>query len=92
MMKQALSILVICALMLSAALKQPGRAEACLHAIHEIATGAGVTGMIAGQVIDLYCEHNRVGDVEALEYIQHGIAPSRAQVIGKQARLRLQLL
>ena len=57
-------------LMLAAALKQPGRAEACLHAIHEIATGAGVTGMIAGQVLDLYCEHNAVADAAALSYIQ----------------------
>ena len=28
--------------------------------------------MIAGQVMDLYCERNRRGDVDALEYIQHG--------------------
>ena len=57
-------------LMLTAALKQPGCAEACLHAIYEIATGAGVTGMIAGQVLDLYCEHNAVADAAALSYIQ----------------------
>ena len=58
--------------MLRAASARPERAMDSLLAIREIATGAGVTGMIAGQVMDLYCEHNRVGDVEALEYIQHG--------------------
>ena len=57
-------------LMLSAALRKPGMAERSLHAVHEIATGAGVTGMIAGQVIDLYCEHNAVADASALSYIQ----------------------
>ena len=57
-------------LMLSAALRKSERAESSLHAVHEIATGAGVTGMIAGQVIDLYCEHNAVADAEALSYIQ----------------------
>ena len=56
--------------MLSAAVKKPERAPDALLAIREIATGAGVTGMIAGQVMDLYCERNRVQGVQALEYIQ----------------------
>ena len=57
-------------LMLAAALKNPESAEKSLRAIHEIATGAGVTGMIGGQVMDLYCEHNAVADQKALSYIQ----------------------
>ena len=57
-------------LMLSAALKRPEMAQRSLHAIHEIATGAGVRGMIAGQVLDLYCEHNAVSDEKALSFIQ----------------------
>ena len=56
--------------MLDAAVRTPDRALRGLMAIREIATGAGVTGMIAGQVMDLYCEDNRVGDTRALEYIQ----------------------
>ena len=58
--------------MLSAASKRPERAYDGLLAIREIATGAGVTGMIGGQVMDLYCENNHVSDVKALEYIQQG--------------------
>ena len=56
--------------MLKSALSRPADAAASLAAISEIATGAGVTGMIGGQVMDLYCEKNRVMDVNALEYIQ----------------------
>lgn len=56
--------------MLSAAAKCPEHAVDALLAIREIATGAGVTGMIAGQVMDLYCEDKKVSDVAALEYIQ----------------------
>ena len=56
--------------MLDAAAARPERSRDALLAIREIATGAGVTGMIAGQVMDLYCESNRVGDMRALEYIQ----------------------
>lgn len=58
--------------MLARAAKRPDRAVRSLAAIREIATGAGVTGMVAGQVMDLYCERNRSGDDKALEYIQHG--------------------
>lgn len=56
--------------MLNAALKKPEMTQAALHAIHEIATGAGVSGMIGGQVIDLWCEHNAVSDAASLSYIQ----------------------
>ncbi len=56
--------------MLAAAVKKPERALDALLAIREIATGAGVTGMIAGQVMDLYCERNQSQDIRALEYIQ----------------------
>ena len=58
--------------MLNHACEHPERAARYLAAMREIATGAGVTGMIAGQVMDLYCERNRVGDRQALEYIQYG--------------------
>ena len=56
-------------LMLKRALERPELAQRSLRAIYEIATGAGVTGMIAGQVLDLYCEHNAVMDDRALSYI-----------------------
>lgn len=56
-------------LMLRAALRTPDTAERSLRAISEIATGAGVTGMIAGQVLDLYCEHNALSSEAALSYI-----------------------
>jgi len=57
-------------LMLSAALRKPDQALHGLHAVHEIATGAGVSGMIGGQVIDLYCEHQQLSNEAALSYIQ----------------------
>jgi len=57
-------------LMLKCALRNGGDAQRALHAIYEIATGAGVTGMIAGQVMDLWCEKNAVADASALSYIQ----------------------
>ena len=58
--------------MLNHACDHPDRAASYLAAIREIATGAGVTGMIAGQVMDLYCERNHVGDEKSLGYIQYG--------------------
>ena len=58
--------------MLKSACAHPERAADSLLAMREIATGAGVTGMIAGQVMDLYCEREKVTDVRALEYIQYG--------------------
>lgn len=57
-------------LMFSAAIRHPAGAEAALRAMQEIATGAGVSGMIAGQVMDLYCEHGEVCSAEALSFIQ----------------------
>ena len=56
--------------MLKTALQHPEMAANALHAIHEIATGAGVSGMIGGQVMDLWCEHNAVANEAALSYIQ----------------------
>ena len=58
--------------MLNHACAHPERAGSYLAAIREIATGAGVTGMIAGQTMDLYCERNRTGDEKTLSYIQYG--------------------
>jgi len=58
--------------MLKTALKHPENAANALRAIHEIATGAGVSGMIGGQVMDLYCERNYIESEDALRYIQHG--------------------
>lgn len=57
-------------IMLACALRNGGDAQHALHAIQEIATGAGVTGMIGGQVMDLWCEKNAVSDASALSYIQ----------------------
>ena len=83
--------------MLEAAARNPERAVESLAAIREIARGAGVTGMIAGQVMDLHCERNRVQDRAALDYIQYGktacmfIYPLRAAVRlcgGEEAALR----
>ena len=56
--------------MLKSALRHPNRAADFLAAMDEVARGCGVTGMIAGQVMDLYCERERSMDVRALEYIQ----------------------
>lgn len=58
--------------MLACAVSDREKAYDRLKAIYEIATGAGVKGMIGGQVMDLKCEHNRQSDRESLEYIQYG--------------------
>lgn len=58
--------------MLACACAHADRAKDYLLAIREIATGAGVTGMIGGQVMDLYCERANRTDTAALEYIQYG--------------------
>ena len=58
--------------MLACSCAHPDRALDYLLAIREIATGAGVTGMIGGQVMDLYCEKAKLADTSALEYIQYG--------------------
>lgn len=58
--------------MLNRACQRPENAARYLAAIREIATGAGVTGMIGGQVMDLHCERSESGGSPALEYIQYG--------------------
>ena len=54
--------------MLKAAMRHPEHAQRHLAAISEIATGAGVYGMIGGQSMDLRCEAEG-GGVENLSYI-----------------------
>ena len=72
--------------MLSAASKDASHAVGYIHAMREIATGCGVTGMVAGQVLDLECERSHLDSVYALEAIQYGktacmfIHPLRAAV------------
>lgn len=56
--------------MLKAALRHPQHADRHLAAISEIATGAGVYGMIGGQSMDLRCEAEG-GGVENLSYIHY---------------------
>lgn len=56
--------------MLGCGLRHPEKAEAYLAAIDEVARGCGVTGMIGGQVMDLYCEREGASGQAALEYIQ----------------------
>lgn len=58
-------------LMLAASLRSGRDAQACLRAMREIATGAGCTGMIAGQVLDLDCERNANGDAQELSFIHY---------------------
>ena len=58
--------------MLGAACQKQEKCRDSLMAIREIATGAGVTGMIGGQVMDLYCERSGSADRNKLEYIQYG--------------------
>lgn len=56
--------------MLRSGMAHPEQAAQYLAAIDEVACGSGVTGMIAGQVMDLYCERQHVMDERALNYIQ----------------------
>lgn len=56
--------------MLSCGIEHPAQSAEYLAAIAEVACGSGVTGMIAGQVMDLYCERSKVMDERALSYIQ----------------------
>lgn len=55
--------------MLAWALEHKDIAYASLQAIAEIAAGAGVSGMIGGQVVDLECERGAVSDEKSLSYI-----------------------
>lgn len=57
--------------MLKNALHYPARALQHLRAMDEIARGAGVSGMVGGQCMDLYAEHNEDWSEELLTYIQH---------------------
>ena len=56
--------------MLRCGMARPAQSAEYLAAIAEVACGSGVTGMIAGQVMDLYCEQQQVMDERALSYIQ----------------------
>ena len=58
--------------MLKQSAKEPANAETCLRAMHAIAKGAGVAGMIAGQCADLYAENRKDQDVKLLSYIHAG--------------------
>lgn len=58
--------------MLNHACARPENAARYLAAIREIAAGAGVAGMIGGQVMDLHCERSGMAGQQALEYIQYG--------------------
>lgn len=57
--------------MLRAGLAHSDCAADYLAAVDEVAKGSGVTGMIAGQVMDLHCERQNMMDERALSYIQH---------------------
>ena len=56
--------------MLQNAMRHPQNAQRHIAAISEIATGAGVYGMIGGQSMDLRCEAEG-GDAENLSYIHY---------------------
>ena len=58
--------------MLSAAKANMQAAKRHILAAAEIAEGAGVTGMIAGQCADLYAEKQETASLELLNYIQLG--------------------
>ena len=65
--------------MLSASLKDAGRARLRLEAIAEIARGSGVKGMVLGQCLDLDSEKNGVPEEkreQTLEDIQRGKPPA----------------
>lgn len=58
--------------MLKKALSEKNDIRACVKAAGEIAAGAGVTGMVAGQCADLYQEGRDDGTEEMLAYIHEG--------------------
>ncbi len=64
-------------LMLQNALAHPDHAARHLQAMNDIVTGAGASGMVAGQCMDLYCEREHISDEALLSYIH----------IGKTARM-----
>ena len=51
------------------ALACPGRELPRMRCVREIARGAGVYGMVAGQSMDLYSEREKLMDAGMLEYI-----------------------
>ena len=55
--------------MLENALAHPQHAARHLQAMNDIARLAGSTGMIAGQCLDLYCEHEKRQDEPMLHYV-----------------------
>ncbi|MBQ1257079.1 MAG: polyprenyl synthetase family protein [Clostridia bacterium] len=59
-------------IMLKNALNAGTNMEKCIRAASEIARGAGVTGMIAGQCADLYQEGRNGGTEEMLRFIHEG--------------------
>jgi len=56
--------------MLKCGLEHPENSRGYMEAISEVACGSGVSGMVGGQVMDLYCEHHSVMDTDILKYIQ----------------------
>jgi len=58
--------------MLGKMLENPSKMSLFAKAASEIAAGAGVTGMVAGQCADLYAEGREDGTEELLEYIHTG--------------------
>ena len=58
--------------MLANAARHPAHLDRHMAAISEIASGAGVTGMIAGQVADLYAEGKTGFGEDVLTYIHLG--------------------
>ena len=56
-------------IMLGNALKYPDNAQGHLLAIRQVASGAGVFGMVGGQCMDLYCQDGGEADGKVLEFI-----------------------
>lgn len=59
-------------LMLQNAMEYSNHAARHILAMNDIMAGAGVSGMVAGQCIDLYCEREHVSDEALLSYIHVG--------------------
>ncbi|MFZ5975852.1 MAG: polyprenyl synthetase family protein [Bacillota bacterium] len=56
-------------IMLQNALSYPNKLACHVRAINQVASGAGVFGMVGGQCMDLYCEGSEEATVEALAFI-----------------------
>lgn len=59
-------------LMLQNAMEYSNHAARHILAMNDIMAGAGVSGMVAGQCVDLYCEREHVSDEALLSYIHVG--------------------